>query len=196
MKEKIENKCAFGELGHPTDRTEVDPEKIAICLTDFPKKGKDGLLYGVFDILSTPNGQLLKCLCDYGCNIGVSSRGEGDLIENYDGGGDEVDPDTFTCECWDAVLLPAVKAARPAYVTESLETKTSLNESIDKLVEKSSEQDKKIITETINLLDINRYYQDSNPVNHKEEAETALVDNIKNTEDENLIQQLQESLLE
>ena len=90
MQEKIQNRCCFGELGHPADRTETDMEKIAICLAETPKKGKDGCLYGVFDILDTPNGRILKCLCDYGCNIGVSSRGEGDLVSNYNEEFDDV----------------------------------------------------------------------------------------------------------
>jgi len=75
MKEKIANRCCFGELGHPADRTETDMEKIAICLAEQPVKGKDGKLRAVFDILDTPNGRILKSLCDYGCNIGISSRG-------------------------------------------------------------------------------------------------------------------------
>lgn len=94
MKEKIENRCCFGELGHPADREEVDPEKIAICLAEQPKVNDKGQLLGVFDILSTPCGKILKTLCDYGCNIGVSSRGSGDILAN-----DEVDPDTYCCEC-------------------------------------------------------------------------------------------------
>jgi len=138
MKEKIQNRCCFGELGHPADREEVDPEKIAICLAEQPKIGDDGKIYGIFDILSTPNGKILKALCDYGCNIGVSSRGTGDLIDGYDGN-EEVDPDTYQCEGWDAVLIPAVKTARPSYVTESLDTKRynktlrqALSESLNK----------------------------------------------------------------
>ena len=60
MKERIENRCCFGELGHPLDRTETDMEKVAICLAEVPKKGKDGKLYGVFAILNTKCGQILK----------------------------------------------------------------------------------------------------------------------------------------
>lgn len=97
MKEKIANRCLFGEMGHPVDREETDPEKIAICLAEQPKIGKDGKIYGVFDILDTPNGRILKSLCDYGCNIGVSSRGSGDLITDYDGN-EAVDPETYNCE--------------------------------------------------------------------------------------------------
>ena len=119
MQEKIKNRCCFGELGHPADRTETDIEKVAICLAEEPTTGKDGKLYGVFDILSTPNGRLLKTLCDYGCNIGVSSRGSGDTYTDMSGN-EIVDPDTYECECWDAVLIPAVKEARMTVVNESL----------------------------------------------------------------------------
>ena len=123
MQEKLKNKCLFGELGHPVDRSEIDMEKIAICMAEQPKKGKDGKLYSVFDILSTPNGRILKTLCDYGCNIGVSSRGTGDTYMGP-GGQETVDEDSYECECWDAVLIPSVKSARMKYVTESLDTKT------------------------------------------------------------------------
>ena len=98
MEEKIKNKVVFGELGHPSDRTETDISKAAIVLSEKPKLKRDGKLYGVFDILDTPNGRILKTLCDYGTTIGVSSRGEGDVVEDYDGQ-ESVDPDTYSCEC-------------------------------------------------------------------------------------------------
>ncbi len=158
MKEKIENRCCLGELGHPTNRSETDIEKVAICLAEVPKKNK-GVLQGVFDILDTPNGRILKTLCDYGCKIGVSSRGEGDTYVDFDGQ-ESVDPNTYSLECWDAVLIPAVKAARPAYVTESLQKPTlSLTESLNKLVEESNDSDKKVMVETLNNLNLNEGYQ-------------------------------------
>jgi len=156
MKEKINTKTLFGELGHPLDgRTETDMEKIAICLSEQPKKGKDGKLYGIFDILNTPNGKILKALCDYGTTIGVSSRGEGDLITNRDGQ-EAVDPDTYSCECWDAVLTPSVASARMKYESfnESLDTRKSLTESLSTLVEKASDEDRAIMSETLNNLGI------------------------------------------
>lgn len=154
MKEKLENRCLFGELGHPADRQEIDMEKIAICLAEVPKKGNDGKLYGVFDILATPNGRILKTMCDYGCKIGVSSRGSGDTVEDYDGG-ETVEPETYECECWDAVLLPAVKAARPQYVTESLDTnKKTFKKALQEALESSSEDEKKVMEQTLNELEI------------------------------------------
>lgn len=157
MKEKIANRCCFGELGHPADRTETDMEKIAICLAEQPTKGTDGKLRAIFDILNTPNGRILKALCDYGCNIGISSRGEGDLITNYDGS-ESVDPETYDCQCWDAVLIPAVKEARLAYVTESLDKKRynkTLRKSLQESLEKASEEERKIMEETLTNLNIN-----------------------------------------
>lgn len=98
MKEKLANKVCYGELGHPEDRTEIDMEKAAICLAEQPMKNKSGDLIAVFDILDTPNGRILKTLCDYGSTLGISSRGQGDIIT--DAYGEEaVDPDTYECEC-------------------------------------------------------------------------------------------------
>ena len=151
MKERIENKCCFGELGHPIDREETDMEKIAICMDALPKKDKDGKLQAVFNILDTPNGRILKTLCDYGCNIGISSRGSGDLVKDFDGN-ESVDPDTYNCEGWDAVLIPAVKEARLKYVTESLD-KTRYNKSLraklQEAVDRADEDHKKSMTESL-----------------------------------------------
>lgn len=154
MQEKINNKCLFGELGHPTDRSEVDMEKIAICLAETPKKGTDGKLYGVFDILATPCGKILKTLCDYGCNIGVSSRGNGDTFTDYNGQ-ETVDADTFECECWDAVLLPAVKEARLKLVTESLNTNNkTLKKALCEALESANDEDKQIMKNKLEELEI------------------------------------------
>ena len=150
FQEKIENKLCYGEIQHPLDgRTEIDPQKIAGCLAETPTIADDGFVYGVFDVLNTPCGQILKQLLDYGSNIGVSSRGEGDIIN-----GDEVDPDTYNCICWDFVCIPAVKAARPEVVTESLQNKKSLAESLNKMIKKASAGDKVIMKEALNDLGI------------------------------------------
>ena len=155
MKERIENGVCFGELCHPTDREETDMEKVAVCMPEVPKKNKDGKLTAVFDILDTPNGRILKTLCDYGSTLGVSSRGSGDTFMGRDGN-EEVDPDSYTCQGFDIVLIPAVKSARLQYVTESLNTsnKKSLRESLQDIVSKASDNDKKVMEETIKDLDI------------------------------------------
>ena len=203
MQEKLENRCLFGELGHPVDRQEIDMEKIAICMAEKPKKGNDGNLYGVFDILDTPNGRILKTMCDYGCNIGVSSRGSGDTVEEYDGT-ESVEPDSYECECWDAVLLPAVKSARPKYVTESLNPKNTLKRALQEALETSSEDDKKVMEQTLNELGVD-YEEEEAPITENVEDPTPeKVDDIDEVVEEPamaaedngaaMIQELQESV--
>ena len=156
MKEKIENGVVYGELGHPADREETDMEKIAVCLTDVPKKGPDGKLRAVFDILSTPNGKILKSLCDYGSTLGISSRGSGDLETDYDGN-ESVNPDSYSCEGFDVVLLPAVKEARLQYVTESLDKtryNKTLRQRIQESLDKATDDEKKIMLESLKDLGV------------------------------------------
>lgn len=151
MEEKLQTRTLLGELEHPADgRSQVDPREACICLAEKPKK-KDGKLYGVFDILPTENGKILKALCDYGTVIGVSSRGEGDIIEGFDGT-DEVDPETYECFCWDAVLLPAVKEARMQLVMESVDSRKSLKSVLAETIEKADDMDKAKMQETVDRL--------------------------------------------
>ena len=156
MQERIDNRVCFGELGHPANRDETDMEKIAVCLAEQPKKGKDGKLYGVFDILNTPNGKILKTLCEYGCNIGVSSRGSGDLVTDYDGQ-ESVDADTYDCQGFDVVLIPAVKEARLQYVNESLDKvryNKTLRSKLQESLDKANADDKRVMQESLNSIGI------------------------------------------
>ena len=157
MKERISNGVCFGELGHPADREETDMEKICICMPEEPKKGPDGKLRAVFDILDTPNGRILKSLCDYGSTLGISSRGSGDLETDFTGQ-ESVNPDTYNCEGFDIVLLPGVKDARLQYVTESLdvtkENKT-LRQQLKESINNESVENQKVMKESLDTLGIN-----------------------------------------
>lgn len=156
MKERISNGVCFGELGHPADREETDMEKICICMPEEPKKGPDGKLRAVFDILDTPNGRILKSLCDYGSTLGISSRGSGDLETDFTGQ-ESVNPDTYNCEGFDIVLLPGVKDARLQYVTESLdvtkENKT-LRQQLKESINNESVENQKVVKESLDTLGI------------------------------------------
>ena len=153
MKEKFANKVLYGELGHPADREEIDMEKVAVCMPEPPKKDKDGHLIAYFDILDTPNGRLLKTLCDYGSTLGISSRGTGDLYTD-DNGDEAVDPNTYDCECFDIVLVPAVESARLTF-TEGLDKQAhNLKRALCEDLNKASDEDKKIMEETLDNLNI------------------------------------------
>lgn len=152
MKEKFNNKVMYGELGHPADREEIDMEKIAVCMPEPPKKDEEGHLIGYFDILNTPNGRILKTLCDYGSTLGISSRGTGDVITDEDGN-EEVDPSTYDCECWDVVIIPAVESARLRF-TEGLQKEKTLKMALTESLNSASEEDKRVMKETLDELNI------------------------------------------
>lgn len=132
-KECLKDRILIGELDHPSDRLETKATEACIVMTNYEFHDDEGLLYGTFDILDTPRGRILKSLLDYGCKIGVSSRGEGDVEECE--GINRVDEDNFEFVAFDAVALPAVKAAKPA-LQESLnrDKVMTLKESLEKEV--------------------------------------------------------------
>ena len=147
FKEKLATKSLFLELGHPADREETDMKMVCACIPEMPKI-VDGDLYAYVDILDTPNGKLLKTLCDYGFVPGISSRGSGDIMAN-----DEVDPETFFLETWDIVQLPAVKKAR-LQMTESLNHGKSLKTALQESYDAANDEDKKVIKESLDNLNI------------------------------------------
>ena len=180
MQEKIRNGVCFGELGHPEDRTEIDMEKIAVCLREQPVKNDKGQLCAVFDILDTPNGRILKTLCDYGSTVGVSSRGQGDLITDMNGD-EAVDPDTYECECWDVVLVPAVESARMQYVKEDLDTNTlRMKKALTESLNNATEEDKKVMEKTLEELNIKLDNTEVVTEQVKEPEETAIVEEVEN----------------
>ena len=61
-----------------------------------PKKDKDGKLVAYLDILDTPNGRIVATLAKYGYKLGISSRGTGEVYDDYDG--QHVDEDTYKLE--------------------------------------------------------------------------------------------------
>lgn len=137
FREGMETHTIFGEADHPEDRLETSIKEVAVCLRKFEIRESEGVVWCSFDILDTPNGRIIKELLDYGSILGVSSRGSGDEIEV--GGETIVDPDTYIFICFDVVILPAVKAARPARVESVDRTKTKkLCESIETEIKNSS----------------------------------------------------------
>ncbi len=129
IKESLESKTLIGELDHPEERFEPLAKEACVVMTDYRFDDNNQVVLGGFDILDTPAGRILKSLLDYGCVMGVSSRGQGDITQ-----GDtfeEVDPDTYEFACFDVVTTPAVASARQ-HVTESAKKQKikSLSESI------------------------------------------------------------------
>jgi hypothetical protein len=76
VREYVEPKRAFGELGHPDGPT-VNLDRASHMIHTLKKEGKNFI--GRAKILDTPNGKIVKNLIDEGAKLGVSSRGMGTL---------------------------------------------------------------------------------------------------------------------
>lgn len=134
FKESLNNKTLFGELDHPEDRFEPLISEACVVMTDYTIDEDKGLIYGGFDILDTPKGKILKSILDYGSVVGVSSRGQGDIIESADG--ERVDENSYEFACFDVVSTPAVEKARQS-VMESVKriNMKTFTESVKKQIE-------------------------------------------------------------
>lgn len=158
VKEMFKNGGLPGELQHPENRSETDPTKIAIMMPEPPKKDSKGHLVASVDILDTPCGQIAYQLGKYGFKFGISSRGEGDLIQDFSGE-ESVDPDTYTLNAFDLVLIPACEDARLQF-NESLEkSKNNLKTILGESLSKASDIDRKVMEEALNELDIENNIQ-------------------------------------
>jgi hypothetical protein len=76
IKEYVEKKRAFGELGHPEGPT-INLDRVSHMITELRSDGNN--FYGKAKILNTPNGNIVKALIDEGARLGVSSRGMGSI---------------------------------------------------------------------------------------------------------------------
>ena len=75
-KQYVNEKRAFGELGHPDGPT-VNLERASHLVTALYPDGKNFI--GEAKILGTPMGEIVKSLMNDGAKLGVSSRGMGSL---------------------------------------------------------------------------------------------------------------------
>lgn len=72
----IQQKRAFGELGHPDSPT-INLDRVSHMITSLTPDGAN--FVGKAKILDTPYGKIVKSLIDEGAQLGVSSRGLGSL---------------------------------------------------------------------------------------------------------------------
>ena len=105
-KEYINEKRAFGELGHPDGPT-VNLERASHMITKLYPDGKNFI--GEAKIMSTPMGEIVKTLMDEGAKLGVSSRGMGSLAQKN--GANYVRNDFYLATAADIVADPSAPNA-------------------------------------------------------------------------------------
>ena len=76
IKEYVEPKRAFGELGHP-DTPTLNLDRVSHMILSLKEDGNNWV--GKAKIMDTPMGRIVKSLMDEGATLGVSSRGMGSL---------------------------------------------------------------------------------------------------------------------
>ena len=102
----VAEKRALGELDHP-ETSVINLKNVCHNITRMWWEGKD--LFGEFEILDTPSGNILKQLFLAGINVGVSSRAMGSVTPIGEGlvqVGEDLE-----IICWDFVSTPSTYGA-------------------------------------------------------------------------------------
>ena len=110
----VKTRRAIGEMNHPQS-TEVNPVNACHLVTELKQNGN--YFMGKSLILDTPMGQLLKSLVKDKIQMGISTRGLGNLAESS--GGKMVS--NFHLICLDVVHQPSVQNAMLESILESRE---------------------------------------------------------------------------
>ena len=106
MKEYVDAKRAFGELGHPDSPT-INLDRVSHLITNLKQEGSTWI--GKAKILETPMGKIAKSLIEGGAVLGVSSRGMGSLVSKN--GVNYVQPDFYLATAADIVADPSAPGA-------------------------------------------------------------------------------------
>jgi hypothetical protein len=110
----IKTRRAIGEMNHPQS-TEVNPVNACHLVTELRQNGN--YFMGKSLILDTPMGQLLKSLVKDKIQMGISTRGLGNLAESREG----KKVSNFHLICLDVVHQPSVQNAMLESILESKE---------------------------------------------------------------------------
>lgn len=113
INEYIKERRALGELNHP-EYPFADPDNAALITKSLVWQGNN--VVGKAQILDNVQGQKIKALIDADFNLGVSSRGLGEVLENRDGTSDVVQ---FVLNAIDAVDMPSGQTCYVNAINES-----------------------------------------------------------------------------
>jgi hypothetical protein len=110
----IRTRRAIGEMNHPQS-IEVNPVNACHMVTELKQQGN--YFVGKSQVLNTPMGKLLQSLIKDSVQMGISTRGLGNIAESSD----TKHVSNFHLICLDVVHQPSVKDAMLESVMESRE---------------------------------------------------------------------------
>lgn len=117
IKEQVDTKRAFGELGHPNG-PQINLDRVSHIITELRKDGPNWI--GKAKITETPMGNIARGLIESGAQLGVSSRGMGSLKLNSEGI-NEVQNDFKLATAADIVADPSAPDAFVNGIMEGVE---------------------------------------------------------------------------
>jgi hypothetical protein len=117
MKESIDKKRAFGELGHPNGPS-INLDRVSHMIESLKREGDNFI--GRALVTDTPMGNIARGLIESGAQLGVSSRGMGSLAPGKDGIM-EVQDDFFLATAADIVADPSAPDAFVQGIMEGVE---------------------------------------------------------------------------
>lgn len=110
ISEDVDKRCVMGEYDHPTD-AKIHLDRVSHLITKVWMEGK--YVYGEAEILTDmPCGAMLAALFKNKCQVGISSRGVGDMETFTEGANERYRVlDGYQFVTWDAVCEPSVQEA-------------------------------------------------------------------------------------
>ena len=115
IKEKVNTKCALGELNHPPS-ADLNLERACHLVVELKREGN--VWYGKSKVLNNPCGNVIRSLINDGVQIGMSTRSLGQLEECGNGVNKVKNMRLIAIDC---VADPSYSKA---YVNGILESKT------------------------------------------------------------------------
>ena len=128
--EKLKNRALFGQAEHP-EQTQSDLQLTSHVIFEMWIDEDESKVFQKIDVLDTPTGRIIDTLLRAGCNVGVSTRAEGDLEEGEDDEGSysRVIADSYNFKTTDFTADPSTFGIIPLDVKRNViaEIKRSLN---------------------------------------------------------------------
>jgi|TARA_R110000851_G_scaffold141324_2_gene279208 hypothetical protein len=118
FKEIVEQKRAYGELGHPKG-PQINLDRVSHIITELKKDGNNFI--GKAKLTATPMGEIAKGLLDSGASLGVSCRGMGSIQECKKTGAMIVQGDYRIATAADIVADPSAPGAFVQGIMENVE---------------------------------------------------------------------------
>jgi len=124
IQEKLKNRALFGQAEHPTE-TQSDLQLTSHVIFEMWIDEEKGQVFQKMDVLDTPTGRVIDTLLRAGCQVGVSTRAEGDLEEAEDNEGkfSRVIPESYKYITTDFTADPSTFGAIPIDVRQNVESR-------------------------------------------------------------------------